>query len=95
MRLLNLLSKVMRPREPRDMQSISTAVHVLLDNPAYQNAREEILRDIVEQWLASAPNARDERESLYMQAHALGQIDGKFNTFRALNSMKKDRDNVG
>jgi len=93
-RLLSLVSKIISPREPRDVKHISTAAAMLEDNPAYQEARQDILRDIVEQWLGSAPDAKEERERLYGQAHALSQIDGKFNTYRALNAMK-DKHNAG
>lgn len=80
--------------EPVDWKNTAIAVNMLEDNPAYRLAREEILRDIVEKWLGSKPDARDERESLYLQAHALSQVDAQLSVFIARNAMK-DKQNAG
>lgn len=92
--LLKLVPTVIRDRLPVDLKNISAAVHVLDQNPAYRQAREDILRDIVEQWLWSEPNATDERERLYMKAHALSQLERQFNVYLAKNAMK-DKQNAG
>lgn len=92
--MLPSLRKLLRPREPVDMKNISAAVNVLRENPAYQQGREELVRHIVEQWLGSKPDAKDLRESLYMQAHALSQMDAQLNAFIAINAMK-DKQNAG
>lgn len=81
-------------REPIDWKNTAAAVIVLEENPAYRLAREEILRDIVEKWLGSKPDARDERERLYFQAHALSQVDAQLSVFIAKNAMK-DKQNAG
>lgn len=99
MQLLKLASKVTRmvarnEREALDLKNISAAVRVLDENPAYKQAVEETLRTIVEQWLGSKPDARDERERLYHQAHALSQLDGQLSSFIAMNAMK-DKRNAG
>lgn len=94
MQLPKFIEAILRPREPVDIKTLSTAVNVLQDNPAYQHAREEILRDIVEQWLGSAPDAIGIRERLYLQAHALSQVDTQFSVVLAKNAMK-DKQNAG
>jgi hypothetical protein len=81
-------------REPVDWKNTATAVNMLEENPAYRLAREEILRDIVEKWLGSKPDARDERERLYFQAHALSQVDAQLSVILARNAMK-DKQNAG
>jgi len=80
--------------EPIDWRNTAVAVNMLEENPAYRLAREEILRDIVEQWLGSKPDAREERERLYLQAHALSQVDAQLSVFIAKNAMK-EKQNAG
>ncbi|OAE37647.1 hypothetical protein [Agrobacterium tumefaciens] len=93
--LRNLIPSVLRPREQDiSLKSRATAVAVLQENPAYLTAREEILRDIVEKWLGSKPDAKELRESLYCQAHALSQVDAQLSVILAKNAMK-DKHNAG
>ena len=70
------------------MKGVATAATVLMDNLAYQTAKEEILRSIVERWLGSAPSAVETRERLYSEAHALQQIDGQLKLAVAQSLMK-------
>lgn len=93
--LVNLLPQILRDRLPVDLKNISAAVRMLDENPAYRQAREDILRDIVEKWLWSEPNATEERERLYMQAHALSELEGKFDLYLARNAIKKDAKHDG
>jgi hypothetical protein len=86
--LHKLLDRVIRVREPVDVKVLSAAAGVLQDNPAYQQAREDILRNIVEQLLGTKPDATAERERLYFQAHALSQLEGQFNLYLVQNAMK-------
>lgn len=93
-KLLNAARNLFIDRPPRDVASMAAAVHVLRDNPAYQYAYEEILRDIVDKWLGSKPDASEYRESLYLQAHALSQLDTQLSVILAKNAMK-DKQNAG
>lgn len=77
-----------------DLKQLSTAVGVLDQNPAYKQAVEDIVTDLVGQWLGSKPDAIEERERLYFQAHALSQVDAQLSVFIARNAMK-DKHNAG
>lgn len=77
-----------------DLKQLSAAVRVLDENPAYKQAVEDIIASLVGQWLGSKPDATDERERLYFQAHALSQVDAQFTAFLARNAMK-DKQNDG
>lgn len=59
MRLLRSLVRSVlrrdRGHEEIALKTRAAAVAILQENPAYQTAREEILREIVEKWLGSSP----------------------------------------
>ncbi len=83
------------PQPPEyDLKQLSAAVRVLDENPAYKQAVEDMIAGLVGQWLGSKPDATEQRERLYFQAHALSQMDAQFSVYLARNAMK-DKQNDG
>jgi hypothetical protein len=57
-----------------DERRLSQAASALLDNRAYQQAREQLIYSAVAQWIASRPDEISRREQLYQQICALGDV---------------------
>jgi hypothetical protein len=51
---------------------------IILDNPLFGEVVEELKKQLISEWLNTAPNEVDERESLHLQVHLVDRLYARF-----------------
>jgi hypothetical protein len=86
---MSFVNKLYSAPEVSDRQ-LGLMASELVKHPAFQISTQQLLRSIVDTWLGSAPNDAAKRESLYLQAYALLQLEAQLNGLAAQKESNDD-----